>query len=106
MYYIYFQMFISLFLHSFPSVIFYRKYEKDLSKYSFVSSSISHLIWLNINNDTLKSKINTKAIRVILWPDENNYDISAFNLTNYEHWIYDSCKKNDFNNLEDIIFND
>ena len=54
----------------------------------------------------MKSKINTKAIRVILLSNENNYDANTSNLKNYEHWIYDSCKKNDFNNLEDIIFND
>ena len=54
----------------------------------------------------MKSKINTKAIRVILLSNENNYDANTSNLKNYEHWIYDSCKKNDFNNLEEIIFND
>ena len=95
-----------LFLHSSPSVIFYRKYEKDLSKYPFNASSISHLIWLNKNNDSLRTKINTKAIRIILISDEINYDPNTSNLKNYEHWIYDSCKKNDFNNLEDIIFSD
>ena len=101
-----FKFLFALFLHSSPSVIFYRKYEKDLSKYSFDASSISHLIWLNNNNDSLKSKINTKAIRVILLSEESDYNANSSNLKNYEHWIYDSCRKNDFNNLEDIIFND
>ena len=38
--------------------------------------------------------------------DENDYDSNSSNLKNYEHWIYDSCKKTDFNNLVDIIFSD
>ena len=68
---------ISFFLHRSPSVIFYRKFEKDLSKYSF-DSSIIHLIWLNNNNnnnydETHKSLLNTKAIRVILLADDNSY---------------------------------
>jgi hypothetical protein len=65
---------IGLFLHSSPSVIFYKKYEKDLSKYSLDLSSIPHLIWLNNNdNDNFKAIINNKAIRVILLAEENNY---------------------------------
>ena len=101
---------ISFFLHSSPSVIFYRKFEKDLSKYSF-DSSIIHLIWLNNNNnnnydETHKSLLNTKAIRVILLADDNSYEVNSSNLNNYEHWLYDNCEKDDFINYENIIFND
>ena len=97
---------IGLFMHTSPTVIFYRKYERDLSKYSFDSSSINHLIWLNNNyNDSFKPIINTKAIRVILLADENNYEANTTNLKNYEHWIYDSCEKEDFKNNEEIILN-
>ena len=98
---------IGLFLHSSPSVIFYKKYEKDLSKYSLDLSSIPHLIWLNNNdNDNFKAIINNKAIRVILLAEENNYAANTSNLKNYEHWVYDSCENNDFRNYEDLIFND
>ena len=98
---------IRLFLHSTPSVIFYRKYENDLSKYSFDSSSIPHLIWLNNNdNENFKAIINNKAIRVILLAEENNYAANTSNLKNYEHWVYDSCENNDFSNYEELIFND
>ena len=91
---------ISLFLHSSPSVIFYRKYEKDLSKYSF-DSAITHLIWISNNNNinengTHKTILNTKAIRVILLADENNYELNPSNLWNYEHWLYDNCEIDDF----------
>ena len=99
---------VSLFLHSTPSVIFYRKYEKDLSKYSF-DSTITHLIWLNNknnNNDSYETIIHTKAIRVILLADDNNYEINSSNLNNYEHWLYGNCEKDDFINYENIIFND
>ena len=98
---------ITLFIYNTPSVIFYRKYEKDVLKYSFDSSSIAHLIWLNnINNSSFNSIINTKAIRVILLADDNNYEADTSNLINYEHWVYDSCEKNDFNNYQDILSND
>ena len=98
---------IRLFLHSSPSVIFYRKYENDLSKYSLDSSSIPHLIWLNNNdNENYKAIINNKAIRVILLAEENNYAANTSNLRNYEHWVYDSCENNDFINYEELIFND
>jgi len=100
---------IRLFLHSSPSVIFYRKYENDLSKYSFNSSSIPHLIWLNNNNndnENFKTIINNKAIRVILLAEENNYAANTSNLKNYEHWVYDSCENNDFINYDELIFND
>ena len=101
---------ISSFLHSSPSVIFYRKFEKDLSKYSF-DSSIIHLIWLNNNNNNNynekhNSLLNTKAIRVILLADDNSYEVNSSNLNNYEHWLYDRCEKDDFINYENIIFND
>ena len=101
---------IGLFLHSSPSVIFYRKYEKDLSKYSF-DSSITHLIWINNNNNINdngmhKTILNTKAIRVILLADENNYEVNSSNLFNYEHWLYDNCEKDDFTYYEKMIFND
>ena len=93
--------------HSSPSVLFYRKYEKNLSKYSLNTSSISHLIWIkNKNNNNLTTIINNKAIRVILLAEENNYEINRTNLINYEHWVYDSCQKEDFYNYEKIIFND
>ena len=98
---------ITLFIYNTPSVIFYRKYEKDVLKYSFDSSSIAHLIWLNnINNSSFNSKINTKAIRVILLADDNNYEADTSKLINYEHWVYDSCEKNEFNNYQDILSND
>ena len=96
----------SLFHHSSPSVIFYRKYEKDLAKYSLDSSSILHLIWLNNNNYSFKSILNTKAIRIILLAEENNNKTNISNLKNYEHWVYDSCDKNDLKNYEKLIFND
>ncbi len=98
---------ITLFIHNTPSVIFYRKYEKDLSKYALDSSSIVHLIWLNNNNkSSFNSIINTKAIRVILLADDNNYEADTSNLINYEHWVYDACEKNDFNDYEDLLVND
>ena len=98
---------IGLFLHSSPSVIFYKKYEKDLSKYSLNTSSIPHLIWLNNNDDdNFKAIINNKAIRVILLAEENNYAANTSNLKNYEHWVYDSCENNDLDIYEDLIFND
>ena len=96
-----------LFLHTSPSVIFYKKYEKDLSKYFLDYSTIPHLIWF-INNNFI-SKINTKSIRIILLDEENNYAANTSNLKNYEHWVYDSCEKSDFNdyeNYEHLIFND
>ena len=97
----------TLFNHRTPSVIFYRKYEKDLSKYSLDSSSIPHLIWVkNYNNNSFKSIINAKAIRIILLADEYNYEANTSNLKNYEHWVYDSCDKNDFGDYEKLIFND
>jgi hypothetical protein len=104
------QFLIRLFLHSSPSVIFYRKYEKDLSKYSF-DSAITHLIWISNNNNindngTHKTILNTKAIRVILLADENNYEVNPSNLWNYEHWLYDNCEKDDFTYYENMIFND
>ena len=93
--------------HSSPSVIFYRKYEKDLSEYPLNSSSIAHLIWIkNNNNNNLRTMINNKAIRVILLSEENNYEINRTNLINYDHWVYDSCLKDDLFNYEDIIFKD
>ena len=101
------KFFITLLVHNTPSVIFYRKYEKDLSKYTLNSSSIVHFIWLNNNNNTSSNSIiNTKAIRVILLADDNNYEADTSNLINYEHWVYDACEKNDFNNYEDILFKD
>ena len=96
-----------LILHTSPSVIFYKKYEKDLSKYYLDSSTIPHLIWF-INNNFI-SEFNTKSIRIILLDEENNYAANTSNLKNYEHWVYDSCEKSDFNdyeNYEDLIFND
>ena len=96
-----------LILHTSPSVIFYKKYEKDLSKYFLDSSTIPHLIWF-INKNVI-SKLNTKSIRIILLDEENNYAANTSNLQNYEHWVYDSCEKNDFNdyeNYEHLIFND
>ena len=101
------KFFVALFIHSSPSVIFYRKYEKDLLKYSLNSSSFSHLIWLhNNNNDSFQATINTKSIRIILLADENNYEADTSNLKNYEHWVYDLCQKEYFNNFEDKIFKD
>lgn len=98
---------ISLLFKNTPSVIFYRKYENDLSKYSLNSSSLPHLIWLNNNNEnSFKSIINTRAIRAILLADNNNYEANTSNLKNYEHWVYDLCQKNDFSGYEDIISND
>ena len=99
---------INLFFHSTPSVIFYRKYEKDITKYSLDSSSIPHLIWISSNNYNNKN-INTKIIRAILLAEENNYAANTSNLKNYDHWVYDSCTENDFNNYEyyhNLIFND
>ena len=96
-----------LILHTSPSVIFYKKYEKDFSKYFLDSSTIPHLIWF-INNNFI-SKLNTKSIRIILLDEENNYAANTSNLKNYEHWVYDSCEKSDFNdyeNYEHLIFND
>ena len=98
---------LRLILHTSPSVIFYKKYEKDLSKYFLDSSTIPHLIWF-INNNFI-SKLNTKSIRIILLDEENNYAANTSNLKNYEHWVYDSCEKTDFNdyeNYEHLIFND
>ena len=99
---------INLFFHSTPSVIFYRKYEKDITKYSLDSSSIPHLIWISSNNNNNKN-INTRSIRAILLAEENNYAANTSNLKNYEHWVYDSCTETDFNNYEyyqKLILND
>ena len=93
------KLLVALFIHSSPSVIFYRKYEKDVSKYVLNSTSISHLIWLNNNNnDSFQPTINTKSIRIILLADENNYEADTSNLINYEDWVYDLCQEDDFNN--------
>jgi len=99
---------INLFFHSTPSVIFFRKYEKNIKKYPLDSSSIPHLIWISSNNNNNKI-MNTKTIRVILLAEENNYPANTSNLKNYEHWVYDSCTENDFNNYEyyqNLIFDD
>ena len=99
---------INLFFHSTPSVIFFRKYEKNIKKYPLDSSSIPHLIWISNNNNNNKI-MNTKTIRVILLAEENNYPANTSNLKNYEHWVYDSCTENDFNNYEyyqNLIFDD
>ena len=97
---------INLFFHSTPSVIFFRKYEKNIKKYPLDSSSIPHLIWISNNNNKI---INTKTIRVILLAEDNNYAANTSNLKNYEHWVYDSCTETDFNNYEyykNLIFDD
>ena len=97
---------INLFFHSTPSVIFFRKYEKNIKKYPLDSSSIPHLIWISNNNNKI---INSKTIRVILLAEDNNYAANTSNLKNYEHWVYDSCTETDFNNYEyykNLIFDD
>jgi hypothetical protein len=97
---------INLLFHSTPSVIFFKKYEKNIKKYPLDSSSIPHLIWISNNNNKI---INSKTIRVILLAEDNNYAANTSNLKNYEHWVYDSCTESDFNNYEyyqNLIYDD
>ena len=85
-----------------------KKILKNIKKYPLDSSSIPHLIWISNNNNNNKI-MNTKTIRVILLAEENNYPANTSNLKNYEHWVYDSCTENDFNNYEyyqNLIFDD
>ena len=103
-----FRFLINLLFHSTPSVIFFRKYEKNIKKYPLDSSSIPHIIWIGSNNNN-NTIINTKTIRVILLAEDNNYAANTSNLKNYEHWVYDSCTETDFNNYEyyqNLIFDD
>ena len=85
-----------------PSIFFYTRYIEDAGYFPLNSSSLFHFIRLgNIINNQIK-EIKYDSINIYgLESSIDNY-ILENNISNFNHWVYGACNKNDAKNLEHI----
>ena len=91
-----------------PTIYFFTRYIEDAGNFPLNSSSLFHFIKLSQTNDNLGNNnynisMNFDLIRIIgIEYTIDNY-ISDNNLTNYNHWLYESCSIDDIKNINNII---
>ena len=86
----------NVFSHNSLSLLYYRKFEYEVGKYSFDKDGIFHFIQLyNKNTKDHLGKYEQKYIRAFISSLSDKYP-SNKNIIEYNnHWVYDLCENND-----------
>ena len=79
--------------HKDITYIFYKKFDFEASYYSFNSSSAFHFIQIfSAEQDGYFDKYESKYIRAYTTYANTNFTYG--NLDLYDHWVFDTCRKN------------
>ena len=79
--------------HQKMTLIVHKKLEYDAKHYSFNSSSIFNFIQIYSSKDGgYYDKFESKFIRAFI--TYSKYNVSNNNLDLYDHWVFDTCRKN------------
>ena len=97
-------LFYGLITHKRITSLFHKKFEYEAGYYSFNSSSIFHFIQIfSSENGGYFDKYNSKYIRAYTTYVHSN--LSYTNLDLYDHWVFDTCRKDiDNKGLESHLF--
>ena len=97
-------LFYDLISHKKITAIFHKKFEFEAGFYSFNSSSIFHFIQIySPENGGYFDKYDSQYIRTYTTYVRTNF--SYENLDLYDHWVFDTCRKNiDDKGLEPYLF--
>jgi len=90
--------------HKKMTTIFHKKFEFEAGLYSFNSSSIFHFIQIfSADSGGYFDKYDSKYIRAYTTYVHSNLSSSSLDL--YDHWVFDSCRKDiDDKDLEPYLF--
>ena len=90
--------------HKKMTTIFHKKFEFEAGFYSFNSSSIFHFIQIfSADSGGYFDKYDSKYIRAYTTYVNSNF--SSSNLDLYDHWVFDTCRKDiDDKDLEPYLF--
>jgi len=90
--------------HKKMTTIFHKKFEFEAGLYSFNSSSIFHFIQIfSADSGGYFDKYDSKYIRAYTTYVHSNFSSSSLDL--YDHWVFDSCRKDiDDKDLEPYLF--
>ena len=93
-----------LIVHKKLTTLFHKKFEFEAGYYSFNSSSIFHFIQIfSPENGGYFDKYDSKYIRAYTTYVHSNF--SYGNLYLYDHWVFDTCRKNiDDKDLDPSLF--
>ena len=91
-------------VHNRVSSVFYKKFEFDIGRYSFNSSSIFHFIQIfSPECGGYFDKYDTRYIRAFLTYVHSNFKNADLEL--YDHWVFDTCRKDiDDKDLDPSLF--
>ena len=84
----------NLYVHNKMTFLFQKKFELEGSYFSFNSSSFFHFIQIITKGDIegeYIDKLEPKYIRIFMTYSHSNLTINNLNL--YDHWVFDSCRK-------------
>ena len=97
-------LFYLLAQHKQITSIFYKKFNPDIDKYHFNSSSLYFFIQFHsIDNESYKYKYASKYVRTYTY--YGNTDFEESSLDKVDHWAYDTCKEGiDNKNLDSNLF--
>ena len=85
--------------------IFHKQAQFESGNYSFNSTSIFHFFKIfSPDNGGYFGKYDSKYIRIYTINANSNYSYIDSNLELYDHWVFDSCHNNIYNNDLDSSF--
>jgi len=99
-----FFLLFNLINHKKMTYIFYKKFEFEAGLYSFNSSSVFHFIQIfSADQGGYFDKFDSKYIRA--YTTYANSNLSYDNVNLYDHWVFDTCRKNiDDKDLDSSLF--
>ena len=99
-----FFLLFNLINHKKMTYIFYKKFEFEAGLYSFNSSSVFHFIQIfSADQGGYFDKFDSKYIRAYTTYAHSNLSYDNVNL--YDHWVFDTCRKNiDDKDLDSSLF--
>ena len=87
-----------------PNIYYYTKNIEDAGFFPFNSSSIFHFIQLGNSKNWETQDIDFDSIRIFGYEYPVEVYLAYNNLSLFNHWLYESCNKNDINNnLSEVI---
>ena len=93
----------NLFSHNKMSFIFHKKFELEGNYLSINSTSFFHFIQILSKGEEYIDKFDSKYIRAFMTYSYSN--LSENNLYLYDHWVFDTCKKDiDDKDLDSSLF--
>ncbi len=83
-----------------PTTYFYKKFIYDIGVFSFNNKGIFHFIQLGDNNNM---DYYNRSIIIIGVHEHTNITNKNFNISLYDHWIYEPCNNQHIEDLKDYL---